>query len=76
MHESRVVWRSTGSSLSGFAMSSRKAIHMEMPAPADPPVEAIFVGSRFHSAALERRNWIARVLSSIGAGKVATLLRR
>jgi acetyl esterase len=47
-----------------------------MPAPAEPPVDATRVGSRFHVFALARRNCTARAQSSIGAGYGATCEKR
>ena len=57
-----------GSSLSGLAISSEKASHMQICAPAEPPKAAMRSLSMFQSKALERISCRARRASWWGVG--------
>ena len=76
MQVSRVDSRATGSALPGSAKSSWMASHIDVPAPADPPVEATRRGSSFHSFSRWRSVCSARALSRYCAGAGASSVKR
>src|SRR5580704_11728972 len=72
----RVDSRKTGSLDIGSARSSWSRIHIDVHAPALPPVRAIRDFLIFHSPAFDRRNCTALAASNTGAGSGSVPVRR